>query len=210
MGHQFQDYGTGNAKRCVDADQRNASTLHPSEVRQWDCYDETTSGIDYSPSEFALEDYVTVTCGCSTPQPAIASPPSPDPEPTSTCSDGDSFLVDTVVTQDGASLAGCFEDSGSTDLGVPVYYAGTIDEPTGESPVVYAKYLFPQFVSEPLNMVIAMSIRCCLRCPCSASTISRSGTCVFCVISLLEEELIRDAGSDRQHWDDDAGHVSLL
>lgn len=113
MGTQRQEYGTIRTVRCVDADQQDVNTLHPSEVRQWNCYDASTD-------DYTLEDYVTATCGCSTPQPSLAPPPSPEPEPTSICPSGESFLVDTVVTQEGASLAGCFEDTGGTNLGIPV------------------------------------------------------------------------------------------
>ncbi|CAN0242100.1 unnamed protein product, partial [Scytosiphon promiscuus] len=109
------------------------------------CYDDATGN-------YTLEDSMTTTCGCSTPQPSVAPPPTPEPEPTNTCSSGDSFLVATDVIQDDDSLSGCFEDTGSTTIDGPVYYEGTIEQPIGESALVYTVNIFPDFPVWVLGM----------------------------------------------------------
>lgn len=59
--------------RCKDADETEASLIHPTEVTQWDCRD-----ADSESPEFAVVDAVETSCGCATPAPT-SSPTTSSP-----------------------------------------------------------------------------------------------------------------------------------
>eukprot|EP00752_Nemacystus_decipiens_P005791 g5239.t1 len=140
--------------RCRDANEEEASTLHPTEVVQWNCVDEL--------GEFTNLDYVTTTCGCpstsssSSSVPATPAPTSPStPEPTSpttpapvdpnACGATESFRIKSDELTDAE---GCFRStqesfanpgstfevwtvSGNTNYGQMVVF-GLADDGTGE------------------------------------------------------------------------------
>lgn len=64
----------------------------------------------------------------------------------STCSDGDSFYVDTDWEYDDlGTMNGCYEDSGDTTFDLPVYFRG--GEQENDEPVVLAVDTFGKTVS---------------------------------------------------------------
>ncbi|CAN0087269.1 unnamed protein product [Scytosiphon promiscuus] len=120
--------------RCIDADENDATLIHPTEVTQWDCVD----GDD-----FTILDAVTTSCGCTTPSPTLGSsfqeptpvpltptptpltaaaslapstptpepvapvsPPTPQPAGLSTCGATESFRV---MSGSFPEVGGCFQ-----------------------------------------------------------------------------------------------------
>ncbi|CAN0068974.1 unnamed protein product [Ectocarpus sp. 4 AP-2014] len=62
-------------RRCKDADEEDTSTLHPTDILQWDCKeDDDPDETSLYPDEDAA---VTITCGCDSP----TTSPTPSPTP---------------------------------------------------------------------------------------------------------------------------------
>ena len=113
----FYDSGLGYYSwRCKDADENDASLIHPSEITQWDCQD--------SYGDYTWLDAVETTCNC--------------PTTPSSCVDGDSFYLNVIgYSWDGLStFDGCFSDSGYTFNYLTSYFRGGV-RAYGE-PAVYA------------------------------------------------------------------------
>jgi len=112
--------------RCKDADEANASLIHPTEVAEWDCVNDDLDVI-------TRYDVVETTCNCPT-------------TPSSSCSDGDSFYLDVLgYSWDGLStFDGCYMDSGATFNSLPQYFP---DGEKVEGPAVYATELYGTPVS---------------------------------------------------------------
>ena len=124
IGNYNKSQDVVDARHCVDADGRDASTIHPSEVTAWTCED---SGTVESAA-------FTVTCGCSTP------PPTPVPVAApSQCSGVDSFRVSDFPYAYQV-FDGCYSASDSSTFNFnPVYFMGG---GASGGPAVYASDLF--------------------------------------------------------------------
>lgn len=62
---QYDSSTTSYDVRCKDSAEEDASRIHPTEVIQWDCFDEADN-------TFSRYDVVRATCGCaSTPAPLL-------------------------------------------------------------------------------------------------------------------------------------------
>ncbi|CAM9246215.1 unnamed protein product [Ectocarpus sp. 8 AP-2014] len=106
------------ARICQDASLGDASTQHPSEVAQWDCY----SSED---GDYTRLDEISITCSCGT-------TPAPTALDVSSCDD--SFQLDVGYS---SVRDGCYElNTAWTINGVSAYFLNGIDEDV-DSSVVY-------------------------------------------------------------------------
>eukprot|EP00903_Cladosiphon_okamuranus_P018843 g17331.t1 len=121
IGNYNQSGDFVDTRHCVDADGRDASTIHPSDVTTWTC---EGSGIVANSTAF------TITCGCSTPDPT----PSPFTPP---CGGVDSFRLSNFSYQ---TFDGCYSASDSSTFNFnPIYFVGG---EVVDGPAVYASDLF--------------------------------------------------------------------
>ena len=107
-------------RRCYDADINDASLIHPTEVTQWDCYDEETS-------DFTRTYGATATCGC-----------------VGDCS-GEFYVDADWFWEDFDSFDGCYEDAIWTKNDLPMYFK---DKSIQQDAVVYATSVFGSTVSQ--------------------------------------------------------------
>ena len=95
--------------RCIDADETDASLIHPTEVIEWNCLDEEDD-------DFSLLDIVDTECDCPTTAPTTAPPstlvpatpltPAPTPGP--------------VVVEPPSFYSSSSSSSSSTPLGAAI------------------------------------------------------------------------------------------
>lgn len=132
IGNYNQSGDFVDARHCVDADGKDASTIHPSEVTAWTCED--SSIVDSAA--------FTVTCGCSTPAPAPAPVSTPAPI-TAVCGGIDSFRISDFAYP---PFDGCYSASDTSTFNFnPVYFVGgEVDD----GPAVYASDLFGSLENE--------------------------------------------------------------
>lgn len=127
IGNYDVDGDLVDARHCIDADGRDASTVHPSEVTTWSCGD----------SSAVTSTAFTVTCGCSTPAPM----PAPITAPCG--AEGDSFRMSGFTYQ---VFNGCYTASDSSTFNFnPVYFVGG---EVADGPAVYASDMFGSLVDE--------------------------------------------------------------
>ncbi|CAM9895386.1 unnamed protein product, partial [Ectocarpus fasciculatus] len=120
VDEDFDGVSWDMSMRCRDAALGDASTQHPSEVAQWDCYSSEDDA-------YTRLDEITINCSCGTTTTADSG------DTDATCDDVFNLNVDYSDVRDG-----CYElRTASTINGENAYFLNGIEEDEGSS-LVYA------------------------------------------------------------------------